>query len=100
MTAARQHADLPRPSPGDDDTRCRRHIRLLDGLTLGDGHQRITRLPRRAVTALLARLALAPDRAHAREELVELLWPGACRPIVFVSCERATAGWPMAWTMT
>ena len=26
---------------------------------------------------MLARLALAPDRAHPREELVELLWPGA-----------------------
>ena len=28
------------------------------------------------MTALLARLALAPERLHAREELVELLWPG------------------------
>ena len=35
------------------------------------------RLPSRAAAALLARLALAPDRAHPREELVELLWPGA-----------------------
>ena len=32
--------------------------------------------PTRAVAALLARLALGVDRAHPREELVELLWPG------------------------
>jgi DNA-binding SARP family transcriptional activator len=32
--------------------------------------------PTRAVAALLARLALWPDRVHPREELVELLWPG------------------------
>ncbi len=76
MTAARQNAALPQSSLGDDDTPTRWHVRLLGGLTLGDGRQQITRLPSRAVTALLARLALAPDRAHAREELVELLWPG------------------------
>lgn len=51
-------------------------IRLLGGLDLHDGRDHLTRLPSRAVTALLARLALWPDRAHAREELVELLWPG------------------------
>ena len=49
---------------------------LLGGLDLFDGTQHISRLPSRAVTALLARLALAPERAHAREELIELLWPG------------------------
>jgi DNA-binding SARP family transcriptional activator len=32
--------------------------------------------PTRAVAALLARLALWPDRVHPREELLELLWPG------------------------
>ena len=51
-------------------------VGLLGGLCLTDGTQRLTRLPSRAVTALLARLALAPERAHAREELIELLWPG------------------------
>ena len=51
-------------------------VNLLGGLSLSDGTQDITRLPSRAVTALLARLALAPERAHAREELIELLWPG------------------------
>ena len=35
-----------------------------------------SRWPTRAVAALLARLALGPDRLHPREELVELLWPG------------------------
>jgi predicted ATPase len=52
------------------------HVRLLGGLCLDDGHRRLTRLPSRAATALLARLALAPQRAHAREELIEQLWPG------------------------
>ena len=51
-------------------------VNLLGGLSLSDGTQDITRLPSRAVTALLARLALAPERAHSREELIELLWPG------------------------
>lgn len=37
---------------------------------------RIAKWPSRAVAALLARLALGPQRAHSREELVELLWPG------------------------
>ena len=58
------------------------HVGLLGGLCLSDGPQRITRLPSRAITALLARLALAPQRAHAREELIELLWPGVARMIV------------------
>ena len=52
------------------------HVRLLGGLCLDDGRQRLTRLPSRAATALLARLALAPQRAHAREQLIEELWPG------------------------
>jgi predicted ATPase len=52
-------------------------VELLGGLRLSRrGQHDITRLPSRAVTALLARLALAPQRAHAREELIELLWPG------------------------
>ena len=51
-------------------------IRLLGGFDLHDGRDHLTRLPSRAVTALLARLALWPERAHPREELVELLWPG------------------------
>jgi predicted ATPase len=51
-------------------------VRLLGGLCLEDGRQQLTRLPSRATTALLARLALAPWRTHAREELIELLWPG------------------------
>jgi predicted ATPase len=58
-------------SPSD-----RWHVRLLGGLELADGHTTLHRLPSRAVAALLARLALWPERMHAREELVELLWPG------------------------
>lgn len=51
-------------------------VRLLGAVEANDGHRRIVRFPSRAVAALLARLALSPGRAHAREELVELLWPG------------------------
>jgi predicted ATPase/tetratricopeptide (TPR) repeat protein len=51
-------------------------VELLGGLALSDGDQRLARLPSRAITCLLARLALAPARAHGREELIELLWPG------------------------
>ena len=51
-------------------------VRLLGAVEVSDGHQRIDRFPSRAVAALLARLVLAPDQLHAREELVELLWPG------------------------
>lgn len=51
-------------------------LRVLGGLWLSDGRQVLTRLPSRPITALLLRLALQPRRAQAREELVELLWPG------------------------
>lgn len=64
------------PNPVDSDLQALWSVRLLGGPGLSDGTQHITRLPSRAVTALLARLALSPDRAHSREELIELLWPG------------------------
>lgn len=51
-------------------------MQLLGRLRLDDGSREIVRLPSRAVAALLARLALAPQRDHAREELIEQLWPG------------------------
>lgn len=51
-------------------------LRLLGRVEASDGDRRVERFPSRAATALLARLALAPERSHAREELVELLWPG------------------------
>lgn len=51
-------------------------LRLLGGFSLDDGQQPLTRLSSRAAVQLLARLALAPGRQHAREELIELLWPG------------------------
>jgi predicted ATPase len=52
------------------------HLRLLGALQARCGSNDITHFPTRAVAALLARLALEPDRAHPRETLVELLWPG------------------------
>lgn len=57
-------------------------MRVLGGVDLvGAGGERHSRFPSRAIAALLARLALAPERAHAREELVELLWPGVDLPV-------------------
>ena len=51
-------------------------LRLLGAVALLDPRARPVRLPTRAVTLLLARLAMAPRRQHPREELVDLLWPG------------------------
>lgn len=51
-------------------------LRLLGAVEAHGPGRSLTRWPSRAVAALLARLAMAPDRAHPREELVELLWPG------------------------
>ncbi len=50
-------------------------VRLLGGFEIDNGQERLTRLRSRAATLLMARLALAPTRDHAREELCELLWP-------------------------
>ena len=56
-------------------------LRLLGTVEAANGAQSISHWPSRAVAALLARLALAPDRNHPREELVELLWPGVALDI-------------------
>ena len=73
--------ERPRLDPADDAPRLPWRIRLLGDLVLDNGRTTLTRLPSQAAAALLARLALAPQRAHAREELVELLWPGVDRNI-------------------
>lgn len=52
-------------------------VRLLGGVQAEGPAGTVTRWPSRACAALLAYLALHPGRAHPREELVELLWPGA-----------------------
>ncbi len=51
-------------------------LTLLGAVRAESRSMAVTRWPSRAAAALLARLALAPQRDHAREELVELLWPG------------------------
>lgn len=51
-------------------------VRLLGAVEAHGPGRTVQRWPTRAVAALLARLALEPHRAHAREELVEALWPG------------------------
>ena len=52
-------------------------LRLLGRFELDDGQQCLTRLRSRAAMALVSRLAMAPGRAHGREELAALLWPEA-----------------------
>ena len=74
--ATTRRTDLARQQPARPAAEPRWQVRLLGAVEAFDGVQRLDRFPSRAVAALLARLALAPDRAHAREELVELLWPG------------------------
>jgi predicted ATPase len=51
-------------------------IQLLGGLRATRGNLVLAHFPSRPVAALLARLALYPQRRHAREEVIELLWPG------------------------
>ncbi|MEO7055764.1 MAG: AAA family ATPase, partial [Caldimonas sp.] len=52
-------------------------VRLLGRFELDDGRQCLTRLRSRAAMALVARLAMSPNRDHGREELAALLWPEA-----------------------
>jgi predicted ATPase len=68
---------LADPAPGASTTAARWRLRLLGGFELDDGCHRMTRLRSRAAMALVARIALAPGRDHAREELAALLWPEA-----------------------
>lgn len=51
-------------------------LQLLGGVRLHDATSVHTRFATQATCALLARLALWPQRDHPREELAELLWPG------------------------
>jgi predicted ATPase len=51
-------------------------IQLLGGLRATHGNSVLAQFPSRPIAMLLARLALQPQRRHAREELIELLWPG------------------------
>ncbi|HNT37986.1 MAG TPA: NACHT domain-containing protein [Rubrivivax sp.] len=51
-------------------------LRLLGTVSARRDKVEILRWPSRAAILLLARLAMAPERAHPREELIELLWPG------------------------
>src|SRR5581483_8705366 len=50
-------------------------IQLFGTFALRQGEQAPTPFPMQKHTELLAYLALYPDRAHPREELIELLWP-------------------------
>jgi predicted ATPase len=62
------------PAPDRDATPWR--LRLLGAIEARWGAVTVTRWPSRAAILLLARLALPPQQAHAREVLAEWLWPG------------------------
>lgn len=64
----------PAARPGSGGARW--HVVLLGRVQAVSDSATITHWPSRACAALLARLALTPGRAHPREELAELLWPG------------------------
>lgn len=50
-------------------------VQLLGGLRATHGNSVLAQFPSRPIAMLLARLALQPQRRHAREELIDLLWP-------------------------
>ncbi|HLV79820.1 MAG TPA: hypothetical protein VKT32_06035, partial [Chthonomonadaceae bacterium] len=50
-------------------------IELLGGLQARQLERQLTHFETRKTAALLAYLALFPQRAHTREELAERLWP-------------------------
>src|SRR5258708_2422866 len=50
-------------------------IDMFGGLYLHRSGRTVERFRTRKVGSLLAMLALSPDRAHSREELIDLLWP-------------------------
>ena len=50
-------------------------ITLLGEVRVTYGALEVTHFESSRVVALLARLALSPERVHPREELIELLWP-------------------------
>ena len=53
------------------------HIEMLGQFRLRRGEQVVTRFRTTKAALLLARLALYPRQAHAREELADLFWPDA-----------------------
>ena len=63
-------------SPPEPNPSAPWQVRLLGDVSLSKEVLRVNHFPSRATAALLARLALWPQRAHGREELIELLWPG------------------------
>lgn len=66
-----------RSSPdGEAQRSVRWSVRLLGAFEVRGPANNVVRLPAGAAAKLLARIALAPDRVHPREELIELLWPG------------------------
>ena len=52
------------------------NVRVLGVLEARNGQLVLTRFVSQPIGALLALLALQPQRKHPREELVERLWPG------------------------
>lgn len=53
------------------------HIQMFGRLCARRGDEAIDRFATSRTAALLARLALHPQRTHPREELIDLLWPAS-----------------------
>ena len=83
--ASTRRTDPAQPNPASPPAEPRWQVRLLGAVEVFDGVQCLHRFASRAVAALLARLALAPDRAHARAKLVEMLWPGVPGVVVVLA---------------
>lgn len=75
-TAPPSPSPLSFPAPGAARRAGVWQVRVLGGLEARNGDVVLTHFVSHAIGALLARLALHPQRSHPREELVELLWPG------------------------
>src|SRR5262249_7048044 len=61
--------------PSEQGMESRLRIELFGGLRVTGPGQEMPPLRRSKVAALLAYLAFYRQRRHAREELIELLWP-------------------------
>jgi predicted ATPase/DNA-binding SARP family transcriptional activator/class 3 adenylate cyclase len=74
LSVSARGPEVPAPRT-DGSARGLWRIELLGGLCASQGDRVVTHFRSRKAAALLAYLAFYRDRLHAREELIELLWP-------------------------
>ena len=81
MTAAAHRQPEDGPSAAAPRLGGRWQVNLLGRVEARNGELLVTRFNSQPTAALLARLALQPQRMHPREELAELLWPGVATEV-------------------